>query len=873
MIDQKMGRYRILGKIGEGGMGVVYRARDSELNRDVAVKLLREDLAGDPQFIERFKREAQVLASLNHSNIASIFGIEEFDGARALVMEFITGTTLSDRMARGALSLREALHIARQIAQALEYAHERSVIHRDLKPSNIKITPEGSIKLLDFGLAKTIAAFRHDTDADSSTTLTTTATAPGQLVGTAAYMSPEQARGNPIDKRTDIWAFGVVLFEMLTGRHAFSRGTRSETIAAVLKDQPNWEVLPRTIPPNVRRLLTRCLAKDPGERLRDIGDARLEIEDAEKPSPLADTETAASPHATLFRRPAVWALILLSAISLSAALMLRFRPAPPVLRTHLAIPLVPGQQLTGPPAISADGRIIAWTSRTDTGRPLLYVRPLNEPEAKVISGSEDAYLPFFSPDGEWVAFFAHGRLMKAAVSGGSMMTVADAPDSWGGTWNQEGVIVFVPGFNAGLVRVSANGGRTERLTKPDGAAGGYGHMYPQFLPDGKHVIFSLWSPEAERGGTALLSLASLQWKLVLPEWSEVAYGVPGYLVVGDHGAGLRIAPLDPEHPAAVRVGQAILNQPVAFLADQARSWFAVSQNGTVVSVPADFRKSTLVWADRNGRAEPLTTEQRDYWQPVLSPDGERVAVRIGGDLWLYNLQRASLSRLTFSGFNGYPVWTRDGSAVIYTSNRGGDFNLYSQPASGSAAARHLLKRESTQMPCSVSPDGTVAFVDVQAETGRDLWTLAPDGRASPFLVTPFNEAYCRFSPNGRFIAYSSDESGRREVYVQPFPGPGEKIAISTNGGNFPVWSRNGRELFFRQGDAMMVVDVNTAEIFRATRERQMFTSKDLGFRGEFDVSRDGKRFLMVHREPGSWPVQLDVVLNCLDDLRSAKNVH
>ena len=352
MIDQKMGRYRILGKIGEGGMGVVYRARDSELNRDVAVKLLREDLAGDPQFIERFKREAQVLASLNHSNIASIFGIEEFDGARALVMEFITGTTLSDRMARGALSLREALHIARQIAQALEYAHERSVIHRDLKPSNIKITPEGCIKLLDFGLAKTIAAFRHDTDADSSTTLTTTATAPGQLVGTAAYMSPEQARGNPIDKRTDIWAFGVVLFEMLTGRHAFSRGTRSETIAAVLKDQPNWEVLPRTMPPNVRRLLTRCLAKDPGERLRDIGDARLEIEDAQKPSPLADTETTASPRATLFRRPGVWALILLAAISLSAALMLWLRPAPAGLRTHLAIPLAPGEQLTGSPAIS-----------------------------------------------------------------------------------------------------------------------------------------------------------------------------------------------------------------------------------------------------------------------------------------------------------------------------------------------------------------------------------------------------------------------------------------------------------------------------------------------------------------------------------------
>jgi serine/threonine protein kinase len=866
MIDQRIGRYRIVQKIGEGGMGVVYHARDSELKRDVAVKLLRKDLSDDPHFIERFKREAQVLASLSHSNIASIYGIEECDGVRALVMELVGGTSLSDRLARGALPLLEALSIAGQIAKALEYAHEHGVIHRDLKPSNIKITPEGTVKLLDFGLAKTIAALGQDVDADSSTTVTTTATEPGVALGTVAYMSPEQARGNPIDKRTDIWAFGAVLFEMLTGRHAFSGGTRSETIAAILKDQPNWEVLPQTTPRNVCRLLTRCLAKDPGERLRDTGDAGLEIADALKPSPPTDQETTASPRATLFRRSAVWALILLSAISLSVGLMLWLRPAPHGRRTHLSIPLPPGQQLTGAPAISPDGRIIAWTSRTGAGRALLYVRPLNEPEARVISGSEDAYLPFFSPDSEWVAFFARGRLMKAAVSGGSVMTIADAPDSWGGTWSKYGEIVFVPGFNSGLVKVSANGGPTERLTKPDGAAGGYGHMYPEFLPDGKHVIFSVWSPEAEWMGTAILSLATRQWNLVLPEWPEVAFGVPGYLVVGDRGAGLRIAPLDPEHPSAARVGRAILSQPVAYYADQSRSWFSISQNGTVVFAPADFTKSTLVWADRNGRVEELTSEERDYWQPALSPDGKRVAVRIGGDLWLYDLKRSTLGRLTFSGFNGYPVWTRDGLELIYSSNRGGDFDIYSQPTSGSTTAKRLLKRESTQLPCSILPDGTIGFVDVQAETGRDLWTLAPNGKVSPFLVTPYNEAYCRFSPNGRFLAYSSTESGRWEIYVQPFPGSGEKIAISTNGGIYPVWSRNGRELFFRQGDTMMVVDVNTEGVFTATRERQLFTSKDLGFRGEFDVSTDGKRFLMVHREPGSWPSQLDVVLNCLDDL-------
>lgn len=580
---------------------------------------------------------------------------------------------------------------------------------------------------------------------------------------------------------------------------------------------------------------------------------------------------SATSRTTLLKRSALWGLILISTISSSLALVLWFRPTPAGPRMELTVPLPTGQQLTGAPVISANGRVVAWTSRTDAGRPLLYVRPLNKRDASVITGSEDAYNPFFSPDGEWVAFFAHGRLMKAAVSGGSVTTIADAPDAWGGTWGKDGSIVFVPSFNAGLVKVSANGGRTEGLTKPDGKGGGYGHMYPQFLADGKHVVFSVWSSTPSGSGAALLSLKNRQWRMVLSGWSEVTYPVGGSLVVGDRGAGLRVAPLNPGDPAATRIGPTILNESVAFSSDQARSWFSVSRDGTVVFAPADFTKATLVWVDRNGSTEPLTTEQHDYWQPALSPDGERLAVRIGEDLWMYDLPRTTLSRFTFSGFNGYPVWTVDGSAVAYTSNRDGDFDLYIQPASGSAAAKRLLRRESTQLPCSVLSDGTVAFVDVQAETGRDLWILSPDGKTTPFLVTPFNETACRFSPNGRFLAYSSDESGRREIYVQPFPGPGEKSVVSTNGGNFPAWSRNGRELFYRQGDAMMVVEVTTAGAFSATREHQLFTSKDLGFRGEFDVSIDGKRFLMVRRDPGSWPSQLGLVLNCLEDIPGATN--
>ena len=867
MIDQMIGRYCLLEKIGEGGMGVVYRAHDSNLKREVAIKLLREDLAKDSQFIERFKREAELLASLNHPNIASIYGIEECGDTRGLVMEMVGGTLLSERIAHGAIPFSEALRFAREIASALEYAHGHGVIHRDLKPLNIKITLEGSVKLLDFGLAKRTAANWFQGNSHSGST-TGAETGPGTILGTAAYMSPEQARGDPVDKRTDVWAFGIVMFQMLTGRHPFARETPSQTGAAILEAEPDWDKLPTNTPFGVRRLLRHCLEKDPKQRLRDMGDANLEMADVLQEPSLADVKPATYVRAALLRRGIFFALISLIVISVGVALVLRLRPTPAGPRTHLSIPLPAGQQMTGPPAISSDGRIVAWTSRTGTGRALLYVRPLNDPEPKTISGSEDAFLPFFSPDGEWVAFFAGGRLMKATVSGGSVTAIADAPDPWGGTWGKDGSIIFTPAFNSGLVRVSANGGHVESLTKPDGAAGGYGHMYPQFLPDGRHLVFSLWSTDPERNGTGLLSLADLRWQVVLPAWSEVAYPVPGYLVTGDRGAGIRVAPMNFERPAGTRVEQSIVNQPIAFMVQYARSWFAVSQNATLVYAAADFTKSTLVWVDQNGVTEPVINEQHDYWIPALSPDGERVAVRIGADLWVYDLRRSTSNRFTFSGYSTQPIWTPDGSAIIYASNRGGgDVDLYSQASSGSPAATRLLKKDSTQTPCSVLRDGTIAFIDY-AETGRDLWTLSPDGKATPFLVTPFNKSQCRFSPNGHFLAYSSDESGRREIYVQPYPGPGEKVTISTNGGSYPVWSRDGRELFFRQGDAMMAVDVTTTGgAFRAARERQLFTAKDLGFRESYDVSVDGKRFLMVHREPGSWPTQLDVVLNCLSDLR------
>ena len=862
--------YRIVEKIGEGGMGVVFRARDSELDREVALKVLRQDFWSDASRMERFQREARILASLNHPNIASIYGIDGFDSSRALVMELVEGTTLADRIGRGAIPLSETLPVVSQIAEALEYAHERDIVHRDLKPSNVKITPDGVVKILDFGLAKAVCA---ESPAAEAPTLTVVTTEAGAVVGTVGYLSPEQARGKPADKRSDIWAFGVLLFEMLTGRPAFGRATSSDTIAAILEHQPDWDALPRTTPSSIRRLIARCLEKEPRRRLRDIGDAKLDIADALESEQEAHAELADVHSVDTLRQPVAWVLLAIAVLAIGASVLLWLWPkaAGPVV--HLALPIPVGEQLTGPPAISPDGQFIAFTARTTAGRPRLYLRALNHPEARLVAGSEDASLPFFSPDGQWVAFFAKGRLIKAAVSDASMTTIADAPDPWGGTWGRDGSIVFVSSFNSGLLRVSANGGRAEVLTKPDGGAGGYAHVYPQFLPDGQQVIFALWSPSVDQAGMALLSLRDRNWHLVLPRWFEATYLRSGYLVVGNRGDGLRIAAFDPTQSTVSGVERSVLSESIAFESNLSRSWFAVSQTGTLVYAPADFNRTTLTWVDREGRLEPLIAEQQDYWQPAVSSDGERVMMRIGGDLWLYDLRRASRNRLTFSGYNNYPVWTPDGSRIIYTSNRNGDLDLYSQPVSGAAPATSLLRRESIQVPCSVSPDGTVAFVDIQPATGRDLWVLTPDGKASPFLVTPFNESNCRFSPDGRYLAYVSDESGRREIYVQPYAGPGQKTVISANGGSNLAWSRNGKQLFFRQGDAMMVVDVRTTPVFAAGRERRLFSITDLSFRGDFDVSPDGKRFLMVHRDPGSWPTQLDVVLNWFDSVRHLQAIH
>jgi serine/threonine protein kinase len=866
LVSHALEHYRVAEKIGEGGMGVVYLARDEHLRRDVALKLLRGDLVSDKSRIDRFKHEAQVLASLNHSNIAAIYGIEQVNDSWALVMEFVSGMTLSERIAKGPLPLPEIASISRQLAQALKYAHGRGIIHRDLKPSNLKITPERVVKVLDFGLAKAVAPVSSDSSTTDSLALRDSSTTGGGIVGTAAYMSPEQARGQSVDQRTDVWAFGVVLFEMLTGKRAFGRSTTSDSIAAVLEHDPDWNTIPEKTPPEVVHVLKRCLAKQPDDRWHDIGDVALQLVDAFEMKAPVDS-TIPLHRRTLLEKPIVWPILALAIIVITAGYFLWNSHRSSPLPIHLSIPLPSGTQLTSCPAISRDGRVVAFTSRTQTGRSELYLRQLDWPEAKLMPGTDNAYLPFFSPDAKWVAFFSRGHLVKAEIATGSMTTLADAPDPWGGTWGNDGYIIFVPSFNSGLVRIPSAGGAVEKLTRPNGQNAGYAHVYPHFLEDGRRVVFAVWSPAREYGGIALLSLNNQQWRLIVPGWTEAAYPEDGNLVVGAGGEGLKVASLGKGDAGTISLDRTALNQHVAYLQENALSWFGVSQTGTLMYVPADFTKATLVWVDRDGKMQTIVEEQQDYQTPAVSPDGNRLAVRIGGDLWVYDLRRSTRTRLTFSGYNAVPMWTLDGSDVVYSSNRGGDLDLYRQPASGTGEARRLLQKESIQLPCSIAPDGTIGFTDIETSTGRDIWTLSPDGKASPLLASPFNETSCRFSPDGRFIAYMSEESGLRELYVQPYPGPGDKVAISTDGGSFPVWSADGRELFYRHGDDVMVVEVSREPRFSVSRARLLFTGKDPGFRDQFDVSPDGKRFLMVHREPGCLPSQIDIIVNWHDEVK------
>ncbi len=881
LTGKRLGPYEILSAIGAGGMGEVYQAHDTKLGRDVAIKVLPEAFAHDPERLSRFQREAKMLAALNHPNIATIYGLEQSNGTSYLVMELVSGETLQERVKReGPVPIEESLAIAKQIAEALEAAHEKGIIHRDLKPANVKVTPEGKVKVLDFGLAKAFAADGVNEDPSNSPTLSMAATMHGMILGTAAYMSPEQARGKAVDKRTDIWAFGCVLYELFVGRQAFEGEDVTDILAAVVRAEPDWQALPAATPLQIRSLLRRCLQKDKTLRLRDAGDARIEIQEA-LAAPGAGVTTTTLP-AKGWRQVLLWSIASSVAVAvISTIVVWNLKPSPPRPVTRTVITLPPGDRLAGPDeptiALSPDGNHLVYVAIRG-GTQQIYLRAMDSMEARTVPGTEGATAPFFSPDSQWLGFFAGGKMKKVSMNGGAALTLGDTPFPRGASWGSQGTIIFAPGSIGALDQVPDSGGAPQPLTRLE--KGEVTHGWPEFLPGGKAVLFAGAAGNGSWGNAqvAVQSLATGGRRNLASAGTEPRYALSGHLIYAQ-GGNLMAVSFDPQRLTVTGSVVPVVEGVVQSLFTGGAQ-YSFSATGSLVYVPGGLQEnlSTLVWGNRNGTEQPLVAPARAYDRPRISPDGRRVAVDITEEetqVWLYDLSRDTLTRLTFEGnVNQYPAWTPDGKRIAFRSYKEGAGNIFWQMADGSGGLERLTTSEYTHTPHSFSPDGQLmAFQEINSTTGNDIWVLRlGDRKAQPFLRTPFSESAPRFSPNGRWLAYISDESRRYEIYVQPYPGPGRKWQISTEGGTEPVWNPNGRELFYRSGDKMMAVDISTQSSFTVGKPHMLFEGQYLPTTGtspDYDVSPDGQRFLMLKakEQVETASKQIVVVQNWFEELK------
>jgi serine/threonine-protein kinase len=884
-------------------MGEVYRARDTKLGRDVAIKVLPEVFAENKERLARFEREARLLASLNHPNIGAIHELEESDGVHFLVLEFVPGETLAERIKRGQIPLEEALPLFKQIAEGLEAAHEKGVIHRDLKPANIKVTPEGKVKVLDFGLAKALAGEAVVQDLSQSPTLTREATELGVLLGTAPYMSPEQARGKEVDKKTDIWAFGCCLYEALTGKTAFLGETVTDTIAKIVEREPDWEAIPATNPALVRSLLRRCLHKDTSCRLHDIADARIEIEEAaNEPVAVGDVRF---PTTGLSRKALTYALVALAALAALAVGVAVWYLKPPAPRpvTKVLAGVEPAEWLgtTHPGtvwtseglsrtamAFSPDGRHLVYGAGDTEGLHRLYLRPMDESEAVPIPGTEAAVGPFFSPSGQWIGFWADGNLMKVPIDGGPPVSLCDAGRAFGASWGPNDTIVFGQ-QTGGILQVSAGGGAPEAITTL--AEGEWSHRLPHILPDGESILFTVMKGDRRWYETKIMakSMETGEQKVLVENGADARYAPTGHLVFARLGTLMAVS-FDAARlevtggPVGVIAGvKQAVNVRGGTARDTGAAQFNFSASGSLAYVPGgifpDVEKS-LVWVDREGAAEPLRAPLAPYVYPRLAPDGKRVAVgtlSLEMDIWVHDISREASTRLTLEkGRDSSPVWTPDGTRITFNSDRTGRSNIYWIPADGSGSVERLTTVEPSY-PASWSPDGQVlAFLHLASEGNYDIWVLPLEGEPRPFIQSPFNETHPTFSPDGHWLAYRSLKSGRSEVYVTPFPGPGPEHQISTDFGRDPAWAPDGRELFYiiTHGDrsrSMMAVDITTDPTFTAGRPRELFREKYVSTSRlrNYDVTPDGRRFLMVQdvSPPEEVVTELHVVLNWFEELK------
>jgi eukaryotic-like serine/threonine-protein kinase len=911
----RLGAYEVVSLLGAGGMGEVYRARDTKLQRDVALKILPDAFTQDGERIARFRREAQVLASLNQPNIAAIYGFEDSSSTHALVLELVEGPTLADRIATGPLPLDEAFPIARQIAEALEAAHEQGIVHRDLKPANIKVRADGTVKVLDFGLAKALEPTPALGRAHTATpTMTSPAqmTGAGVILGTAAYMSPEQAKGRPAVKQSDVWAFGCVLYEMLTGTRAFDGENVSHALARVIERDPDWTLLPADTPPSIQRLLRRCLRKALTERLQAIGDARIEILDAND-----DVLHTAPPAAKGGRRDGRWsAKAVVTAVVLAATLgglatwmaLRASTPKPSASIAHVLIDVAPAERLLsgerrdasmnrGRPSrtslvFSRDGESLVFSAERG-GRVQLYLRRLDHSEASPIPGTERAVNPFLSPDGQSVGFYADGGLKRTPLSGGPVVDICKANLIFGATWTASDEILFAL-ENGGLWRVPAGGGKPTAATMLDAAAGEVSHRLPQILPDGTTVVFTVTKDRVPSWDDTVIvaqSLATGQRKVLVEDGADARYVGTGHMVFLRRGT-LMVVPFDARRlevtgtPVGLvtDVMQSVKNMPVQI--DSGAGQFAISDSGSLAYATGGVfpqNRWNLVWVDRTGQLENLPVPAGAYAAPQLSPDGRQIAYHTTSDdwdIWTYDVPRGIAARIALPGLQRVPIWTPDGSRLAVSSTTGRTRALFLINPDGTGSPELLMTPEggADTTANAWTPDGKT----LAAVVGSNLWFVSRNKSSEPHAGATsrsFAAVQADFSPDGRWLAYATASEGVGQVYVQPFPALDRRERISTKGGLAPLWSHDGRELFYLENESgdgplkvrVMAVPISTSPTFTAGAPRQLFEGsyRISGPFRSWDVTRDGRRFLMVQEtpQPAAHVSELMLVLNWSEELR------
>jgi Tol biopolymer transport system component len=874
-VGSRIGAYEVLALIGEGGMGRVFRARDTRLKREVAVKALPPDVAADEDRIARFRREAEALAALNHPHIAAIHDVVEAGGSQFLVMEFVDGDTIADRIRRGPMPVAEALRAGAQVAEALEAAHARGIVHRDLKPANIKITPAGEVKVLDFGLAKDLDAEASQAGRLSlanSPTVAGGGTAAGVILGTAAYMSPEQARGQRVDTQSDVWALGCVLFEMLTGRQSFMGHTVTDVLAAVVRGEPDWSALPADTPAGVRSLLRRCLQKDPSRRLHHVADARIELEEAQADAgaPM-DGATRKRPASPRWAWVAMIALGLL-AVGLSVALALALRPvaAPPEMRVEINTP-----PSTDPIylAISPDGQKLAFVAAAD-GISRLWLRSLDGTSTQPLAGTELARAPFWSPDGRSLGFFADGKLKRIDINGGLTRTLAGAPIGVGGTWSREGVIVFAPAAGA-LLRVPAAGGEAVPATRLD--TGESSHRFPQFLPDDRHFLFYVRGTPEKRG-IYLGSLDGSAPRRLLDSDSQGVIAASGHVLFVRQGTLFAQKLTD---RLALSAEPFAVADRVAFDSSLNVAAITASAAGALAYRSGAVRgQRQLVWFDRSGTRTGAVgaVDASGTFNPDLSPDGRSLTinrtVEFDQDVWLIDMARGVLRRFSFDpGIDQLPVWSNDGTRIVFSSNRKNAYDLYQKPAGGPGSETLLLETSQNKFAMGFSADGRFLLYRNTAEnTNWDLWALPLEGDRKPFPVvqTNFQEMMGEFAPDGKWIAYQSNESGQFEIYAQSFPVPGAPLRVSTAGGAQPRWRRDGKELFYIAFDGRLMaapIKVDARGQLQTGSPVPLFVTHTAGGavpspqKQQYVVSLDGQSFLINSLTDEASTLPITLVLN------------